>query len=130
LMMALILLAHVTWLAFDVIRSPQLRSSHLLRRPALLLVALMILQLTLGVATWVVKYAWPTWLPEWSAFGSYTVHAESMMQAGIVTAHVAVGSLILAIALVLSLRSMRLMSNPSQAMVATSCSVGMAELVA
>ncbi len=127
LLVAGILLGHVTWLAYQCGRDTKLRASSLLRRPSLLLAALVLLQIALGVGTWIVKYAWPTWLPEWAFFNSYTVQAESMTQAGIVTAHVAVGSLILAMAMVLSLRSMRLMSN--RAVVATSCSLGVAELV-
>jgi len=129
LIVAAILLAHVLWMAYQCSRNTKLWATYLIRRPALILVGLMLVQLTLGVATWVVKYAWPTWLPQWSAFNSYTIEAESMLQASIVTAHVAVGSLILAVAMVLSLRSMRLMSFSKEAVVATSCSLGMAELV-
>jgi cytochrome c oxidase assembly protein subunit 15 len=129
LIVALVLLVHGGWLACRCCRDSVLRSNGLLRRPSLLLAALMIFQLTLGVATWIVKYAWPTWLPELAFFNSYTVQAESMMQASIVTAHVAVGSLILAVAMVLSLRSLRLMSNSNKAVVATSCSRGVTELV-
>ena len=130
LVIALVLSGHVMWMAYQCGRNVKLRSAKLVRRPSLLLAALMIFQLMLGVATWIVKYAWPTWLPEWALFDAYTVQAESMMQAGIVTAHVAVGSLILAMATMLSLRSMRLMLNSNRAVVATSCSLGMAELVA
>ena len=53
------------------------------------------------------KYSWPTWLPRLAWFESFTVQAESMAQALTVTAHVAVGSLILATALLLALRTTR-----------------------
>ena len=59
------------------------------------------------MATWLVKYSWPTWLPPLAWFESFTVQAESMTQALTVTAHVAVGSLILATALLLALRATR-----------------------
>ena len=83
-----------------------------LRRPAMALLALVVAQVLLGVATWRAKYGWPTFLPlgaESSAdkpfeitvrnlLAGQTVLSESMTQALTVTGHVAVGSLILATA--------------------------------
>ena len=71
-------------------------------------VSLMILgQIALGISTWLVKYGWPTWLPEWELFAGYVVQEKSFLQASIVTAHVATGSLILAAAFALAAGSSR-----------------------
>lgn len=73
-------------------------------------VSLLILgQIVLGISTWLVKYGWPTWLPEWELFAGYVVQEKSFLQASIVTAHVAIGSLILASAVALAAGSTRLL---------------------
>lgn len=79
-----------------------------LRRWAWLLVSLVGVQLLLGVSTWIVKYNWPAWLPQRAWSQNFTVSAESPLQALVVTAHVAVGSLILSAATILMLWSWRL----------------------
>lgn len=71
------------------------------------LAALISLQLTLGAATWVVKYNWPAWVPEQTWTTGFTVSAESMVQAIIVTGHVATGALILSLATMTTLLSWR-----------------------
>jgi hypothetical protein len=53
----------------------------------------------------VVNYGWPAWLAEYSWTAGYIVRRESMTQATVTTAHVATGSLILAVAVVLALRA-------------------------
>ena len=82
-----------------------------LSRPAFLLALLVVGQVFLGVATWRAKYGWPTFVPivaeskadrpiEISIHRSLvggTVLTESMSQALTVTAHVAMGSLILVV---------------------------------
>lgn len=80
-----------------------------LSRPAWFLGGLLLLQLALGCATWVVKYAWPDWFSNFAFAARYTVVADSMSQTLIVTAHVATGSLILAAGTQLALRSLRLL---------------------
>lgn len=85
----------------------RLRREALLGRPAAALVLLVAGQILLGVGSWLVKYSWPTWLPRWTWNPAFTVRAESMLQAVTVTAHVAVGSLILATAFLLLLRAAR-----------------------
>ena len=65
-------------------------------------------QVGLGAATWVAKYGWPGWLADYGfAAGVYVVAADSRPQAWITTAHVAIGSLILATSLLIALRSVR-----------------------
>lgn len=90
-------------------------------RPAMMLLALIVAQVVLGVATWRAKYGWPTFLPigaESSAdkpfeismrnlLAGQTVLSESMTQALTVTGHVAVGSLILATAVFYATRLSR-----------------------
>ncbi|HVX15539.1 MAG TPA: COX15/CtaA family protein [Pirellulales bacterium] len=78
-----------------------------LLRPANVLLALITTQLALGCGAWVVNYGWPAWLSEWSIAAGYVVRRESFPQATITTAHVATGSLILAVAVVIALRSWR-----------------------
>jgi cytochrome c oxidase assembly protein subunit 15 len=103
------LLLHAGLLWARVVMSPTLRGCPWVVAWASILAILFVLQIALGVATWTVKYGWPTWLPAWSAFARFTVPEKSMMQANIVTAHVATGSLILISALWMGMRSLRLL---------------------
>ncbi|HZZ30028.1 MAG TPA: COX15/CtaA family protein [Pirellulales bacterium] len=77
--------------------------------PATLLVGLIVMQLALGASTWIVKYGWPAFLADSAAASDFTVQARSWWQAQITTAHVATGSLILAISTVLAVRTVRLL---------------------
>lgn len=79
-----------------------------LLRPAMLLVVLIGLQITLGAATWIYKYNWPAFVPETIATGEFTVRAHDWRQAQITTAHVAIGSLILAVSTMLAVRTIRM----------------------
>lgn len=74
-------------------------------RWSLLVSALIGLQLALGVATWVAKYAWPVWFEQFDFAAAHVVQAKSLPQAITVTAHVANGSLILAGTAVLAAKS-------------------------
>jgi hypothetical protein len=67
----------------------------------------MAVQLLLGVATYVAKYAFPVWLGEFSFAANFVVQEKSLTQSLITTAHVANGSLILFVAVMLALRSTR-----------------------
>ena len=95
-------------------RSDRLRATKPLTVPTTLLSVVIVAQILLGIGTWSVKYAYPRWLPGGSFFDSYTVQAESMLQAVTVTGHVAMGSLILALATVVALRSSRLCFTQSR----------------
>ena len=71
------------------------RHSALLR-PTRLLLSLLAVQVLLGCGTWVLKYAWPGGLfSETSGLAGWTNTAGGPLQAFVVTAHVATGSLIL-----------------------------------
>jgi cytochrome c oxidase assembly protein subunit 15 len=65
---------------------------------AALLCLLVIGQIVLGGSTYVVKYAFPTWLHSFQYAAAYVVQEKSLAQALVTTAHVAFGSLILFVA--------------------------------
>ncbi len=85
----------------------------MLLRPASALVALVAAQLALGVGTWILKYGWPIWLgsilPAYrDALADFTVTAGGRLQAWVTTLHVAIGSLILATAVMTAVRVTRM----------------------
>jgi len=72
-----------------------------------MLALLVIAQIGLGSSVWVLKYGWPFGLSEtWQVAGT-TVVARGFTQSMITTGHVAMGSLILALGLLSSVRSLR-----------------------
>ncbi len=77
--------------------------------PAFLLVALVVCELLLGAATWFVNYGAPEFLSDWQWLANITVQAKGWAQSQITTAHVAVGSLILAISTVLAIFAVRML---------------------
>jgi cytochrome c oxidase assembly protein subunit 15 len=107
LFLAAIVALHVAVLAWMVLRSAA--ASQPLRRWALLLTGLLIAQLTLGGATWVVKFAAPSWAPAWISAWRGAVQEGGWLQTHVITAHVAVGSLLLATSLALALYAYRLL---------------------
>jgi cytochrome c oxidase assembly protein subunit 15 len=86
-----------------------------LSRPGWVLVGLVTLQIVLGVATWVVNYGWPGFLGQVPSSSGYLIQAKGFVDSIIVTAHVAVGSLILAISTMLVLRILRVRNRRRQA---------------
>lgn len=74
--------------------------------PAVLIAVLVLIQISLGIATWIVNYGLP-WqeLSEWLA--RYTISAKGYWESLIVTAHMATGSLIISLATVTALRAWR-----------------------
>jgi cytochrome c oxidase assembly protein subunit 15 len=92
--------------AWGTLRAASQQAS--LRMPALTLMLLIVVQLVLGCATWVVNYYWPGWVPRWDLVIAYTtVEAKGLVQTMIVTAHQATGSLLLGVSVLFTLRSMR-----------------------
>jgi cytochrome c oxidase assembly protein subunit 15 len=75
--------------------------------PAALLCGLVIVQLGLGIGTYIVKYSWPAWMSEYSFAATYVVEEKGLLQSMITTAHVANGSLILFASMVLATRASR-----------------------
>ena len=106
LILAAALLVHVVFLAARVFRAQPAESW--IRRPAGRLLFQIFLQLSLGAGTWVVKYGWPAWMSDYGFAAAHVVSADSMGQILVATAHVAIGSLILATSLLVALRSARL----------------------
>jgi heme A synthase len=64
-------------------------------------VLIVLFQLGLGVSTWIFKFNWPDFLPGKTLAPGFLIQAGGTLQAGIVTGHVAVGAMILSVAVVL-----------------------------
>lgn len=101
------------------------RSQRALLRPAVLLSGLIFCQLLLGPASWVVKYGWPGWLAELPLTAAHTIHANGMVQSLIVTGHVALGSLVIAAAVLVFVRSLRLLRTKTVAIGSSALLMGM-----
>jgi hypothetical protein len=56
----------------------------------------------------VAKYAFPAWLGDYTFAAGYVIQEKSLLQSLVTTAHVANGSLILFVSVVLALRATRL----------------------
>ena len=61
-----------------------------------ILLVLVVLQIGLGFGTWVVKFGWPIWFANSGFAANFIVGEKTFLQMNLITAHVAVGSLILA----------------------------------
>lgn len=77
-----------------------------IRRPAALLALLVIVQIALGIGTWIVNYALP-WSELNASLAAYTILSKGYWESMIVTAHMATGSLIISLATLVSLRAWR-----------------------
>jgi hypothetical protein len=97
-------LAAVLFVEIVVLKGTASRTSAL-RGGSRLLVALLLVQLSLGAGTWVVNYGFPQWVNALVTTPDFVVRAHSWPQLLITTAHVAVGSLILVTSLLLTLKS-------------------------
>jgi len=111
LLLAGMLLLHVAWLA----RAAGGCGEKWIARPALVLIPLVLLQLALGAATWLAKYSAPAWLTGMVGELNYSISAASPTQSAIVTAHVATGSLIVAVAVTIAVRIARTAQWPKAA---------------
>jgi cytochrome c oxidase assembly protein subunit 15 len=92
--MAGALVVHVLLLALFVTRYS--RKVRPLVRLTLAMGGLIILQVLLGAATWIVKFAVPAWAAPWFPYSGFTIQADGWFETHVITAHVAVGSLLLA----------------------------------
>jgi cytochrome c oxidase assembly protein subunit 15 len=111
LFMAGVLVLHVLLLAWLVIR--HLRAVRPLFRLVLSMSGLISVQLLLGAATWVSKFAMPSWATVWIPHDGYTIQADGWIETHIITAHVAVGSLLLATSVTAALTALRSLSANS-----------------
>lgn len=123
LIMAAAVTIHIGQLLW-IIRK-QCRSVTVLQLPACVLMSLVLFQLALGSATWIVNYGWPGFLADLSFAAPHTIQAKSLLQTFVVTSHVATGSLILAVAVLVLTRALRVAQVPT---VALSSSAVMMEL--
>ena len=108
---------HVILLAVHVLR--RRAGEAAMRYPALILCVLVVLQLTLGAASWIVKYSLPTGIHESGILSGFTIENEGLAQSLTVTAHAAGGSLILAVAVLWRCRHSRLAPHGMETGLAT-----------
>ena len=112
LLMAFVVAGHLLWWSMRAARHGEF--GRMFFRPAISLAIMILLQMCLGGATWVVNYGWPVWM-HWLDFAAgYRIQAQGMLQSTIVTGHVAVGSLLLATATALATRQSRLLAGGSK----------------
>jgi cytochrome c oxidase assembly protein subunit 15 len=111
LFMAGALVLHVLLLAWLVIR--HFRAVRPLCRLVLAMCGLVSVQVLLGAATWIVKFAVPAWAASWMPHDGYTIQADGWLETHIITAHVAVGSLLLATSVAIALTALRSLSAHS-----------------
>ncbi|MEM7313223.1 MAG: hypothetical protein AAF497_08730, partial [Planctomycetota bacterium] len=100
-----LLMLQSLWMAW---RLRKTKREDRLRRPAAWIALFVVGQITLGVLSWAVKYGWPTILEPWYSQPGFLVQSKSMVQSLIVTGHVALGALILAVSVMVSMRSSRI----------------------
>ncbi len=122
LLVASVLVVHIVLLYARIRRS--YANEPALVRPALGLLVLIACQLALGAATWVMNYGWPAWFQGYRWAEEYIIVQEGMPQAMVTTAHVAIGSLIFVVSVMLALRSFRLVRWPAQALAWRPTSLG------
>lgn len=102
----LTLAATIVLLTFVLLASVSRSAAPPTRRCALGLVLLVLVQVALGIGTWLVNYALP-W-PEMNAWlAHYTIQAKGYAESMVITAHVATGSLIICFSTVAALGAWR-----------------------
>jgi cytochrome c oxidase assembly protein subunit 15 len=107
LFLAAVLTLHILLLVWLILRYA--RRAQPLAGLASVLAGILAAQLSLGAATWIVKFNAPTWAPGWIASGRAAIEDGGWLQTHIITAHVAVGSLLLAASLAVALYAVRLL---------------------
>ncbi len=102
-----VLLAFVIWVVSAILWLRIRRCGEMtLSRLGVVLLGLVSIQILLGLATWVVNYGFPMF-QDYGYPARYLVHAKSFWGSFVVCGHVATGSLILATAVLLWIRSWR-----------------------
>lgn len=111
LVMALVVAIHTLWLTWRARNSPQIA-----RRLGFLLGGLVLVQIALGLATWLAKYGAPRWASAWMPANMEAITAGSLSQTHTVTAHSATGSLLLGLLVAMAVMAWRRSSesNPTQ----------------
>lgn len=113
LFMAGVVVMHVLLLSGFVL----IHTSHVkpLARLTVILSGLVLFQVLLGASTWIVKFSVPEWATEIITPARVAVAEGGWLPTHVITAHVAVGSLLLAVSLALALYAARLLPNDSAA---------------
>jgi len=75
--------------------------------PALLLLVFVVVQISLGLATWVARYGVPPFAQTGPATASYLVKSQAFVESLIITGHVATGAMVLVTSAFLLLRLVR-----------------------
>jgi cytochrome c oxidase assembly protein subunit 15 len=101
LLLALAITVHAALINWQAYRN------KLERGRSVVLAMLVVFQVLLGASTWMAKYGLPQWATAVVSDLSFVNTADSGHQAGMVTSHVAVGSLILITALAIAIRAGR-----------------------
>lgn len=78
-----------------------------IRWPLTILSLLIAAQIILGGSVWLLKFGWPFGLSETWQIAGTTIVARSFLQSMVTTSHVAMGSLILALSVLVAVRSQR-----------------------
>jgi len=100
------LIAFGTFMQWVITRQSVFRGAGV-RASANMLVLLVLSQISLGIGTWIVKFGWPGWFRQFNFAARFIVPEKSLLQMNLITAHVVVGSLILAFWTVHALRCNR-----------------------
>lgn len=94
-----LVLLSTTTLAAAGMREP----NRYLRRPSLILLGLVAVQILLGVGTWIANYALP-WSDLAPSLSAYIISAKGYWESMVITMHQATGSLIIAVAVMIATR--------------------------
>lgn len=124
LVMAGVLAIHI--LALGALIQFRVRHVRPLNRLSIVLVGLVLVQVVLGASTWIVKFAVPVWATTWISPQAVAVQEGGWAQTHVITAHVAVGSLILGTAVALALYCQRLLVDAPASQAATHRKLGAA----
>jgi cytochrome c oxidase assembly protein subunit 15 len=124
LFLAAIVTLHIAMLVWLVLF--RARSTKPLAGLAVALGTLATIQLALGAATWIVKFSVPAWASSLISTGNVAIQEGGWLQTHIITAHVAVGSLLLVASLALALYAQRLLPTTAATQETTASRLGAA----
>jgi heme a synthase len=91
-----------------------------------MLIALVVFQLLLGVATWMEKYSTPAWASGWVSHSGTVIRDGGWLQTNIITAHVAIGSAIFGTTIALALYAHRLLGGSAAVRTPSNARLGVA----
>ena len=109
LFLAAVLTIHILLLAAFVFVSA--RRAQPLAGLVWVLLVLVASQIALGAGTWIVKCSVPAWAANWIQPSSVAIQDGGSLQTHVITAHVAIGSLIFGTSVAIALYAQRLLSH-------------------